>query len=52
VKAICLSGYGMEEDMRKSREAGFLAHLTKPVSLQELDAALQRVVGEAVPRPA
>ena len=33
VKAICLSGYGMEEDMRQSREAGFLAHLTKPVSL-------------------
>ncbi len=52
VKAICLSGYGMEEDMRKSREAGFLAHLTKPVSLQELEAVLQRVVGEAVPRPA
>ncbi len=52
VKAICLSGYGMEEDMRKSREAGFLAHLTKPVSLQELEAALQRVAGEAVPRPA
>jgi signal transduction histidine kinase len=52
VKAICLSGYGMEEDMRQSREAGFLAHLTKPVSLQELEAVLQRVVGEAVPRPA
>ena len=52
IKAICLSGYGMEEDMRQSREAGFLAHLTKPVSLQELEAVLQRVVGEAVARPA
>jgi CheY-like chemotaxis protein len=49
VKAIGLSGYGMEENMRRSREAGFLAHLTKPVSLQELEAVLQRVVGEAVP---
>jgi signal transduction histidine kinase len=52
VKAICLSGYGMEEDMRQSREAGFLAHLTKPVSLQELEAVLSRVMGEPVPKPA
>jgi signal transduction histidine kinase len=52
VKAICLSGYGMEEDMRQSREAGFLAHLTKPVSLEELEAVLQRVTGEMVPKPA
>jgi hypothetical protein len=42
VKGICLTGFGMEEDMRQSREADFLAHLTKPVSLQELEAVLQR----------
>jgi two-component system CheB/CheR fusion protein len=48
VKAICLTGYGMEEDMRQSREAGFLAHLTKPVSLEELEAVLARVTGEVV----
>ncbi|HEV7515630.1 MAG TPA: ATP-binding protein, partial [Thermoanaerobaculia bacterium] len=52
VKAICLTGYGMEEDIRQSREAGFLAHLTKPVSLQELETVLQRVTRESVPRPA
>jgi signal transduction histidine kinase len=52
VKAICLTGYGMEEDIRQSREAGFLAHLTKPVSLQELEGVLQRVMEEAVPKPA
>ena len=29
---IALSGYGQEEDILRSREAGFAAHLTKPVS--------------------
>lgn len=40
---IALSGYGMEEDLRKSREAGFSLHLTKPVTLQTLKAALLQV---------
>ena len=34
----------MEEDLRRSREAGFSEHLTKPVDLGLLEAALQRVV--------
>jgi DNA-binding response OmpR family regulator len=50
VRAICLTGFGMEEDIRKSREAGFLAHLTKPVNLQELETVLSRVMREPVPR--
>jgi CheY-like chemotaxis protein len=29
---IALSGYGQEEDVQRSREAGFAAHLTKPAS--------------------
>ena len=48
-RGICLTGFGMEEDIRKSREAGFLAHLTKPVNLQELEAVLSRVMREPVP---
>jgi PAS domain S-box-containing protein len=44
LKGICLTGYGMEEDIRKSREAGFLAHLTKPVNFQELAAVLGRIL--------
>jgi signal transduction histidine kinase len=51
VKGICLSGFGMEEDVRQSRDAGFLAHLTKPVDLRELEAVLARVM-EGVARPA
>jgi two-component system CheB/CheR fusion protein len=41
--AIALSGYGMEEDLRRSREAGFEEHLVKPVNPRELDATIQRV---------
>jgi hypothetical protein len=48
LKGICLTGYGMEEDIRKSREAGFLAHLTKPVNFQELAAVLGRIMAEPV----
>jgi signal transduction histidine kinase/ActR/RegA family two-component response regulator len=41
---IALSGYGMEEDVRRSLEAGFDRHLTKPVSLQALEATIWQVV--------
>jgi signal transduction histidine kinase len=37
---IALTGYGMEEDLRRSQAAGFATHLTKPVSAQALDGAL------------
>ena len=36
VKGIALSGYGTEEDVRASKEAGFALHLTKPVDFVEL----------------
>src|SRR4029434_5584800 len=31
IDAIALSGFGMEDDLRKSREAGFSDYLIKPV---------------------
>ena len=33
---IALTGYGQEEDRRRSREAGFDHHLVKPVDLDRL----------------
>lgn len=39
---VALSGYGQPEDRRRSREAGFDAHVTKPVDLDALTAAMQR----------
>ncbi len=42
LKGIALTGYGMEDDLRQSMEAGFVDHFTKPVDLQALEAAIQR----------
>ena len=36
MRSIALSGYGREEDVRRSKEAGFNAHLTKPVDADAL----------------
>jgi CheY-like chemotaxis protein len=43
VKGIALTGFGMEEDVERSREAGFIEHLTKPINMEQLQAALDRV---------
>ena len=43
LKGIALSGYGMEEDIRKSREAGFVEHVTKPVNVEHLMLIIDRV---------
>ncbi len=44
IRGIALSGFGMEEDIRKSRQAGFERHLTKPVSLDALEETIQDVM--------
>ena len=41
--SIALSGYGMEEDIARSRAAGFQIHLTKPVSPQNLQSAIDQL---------
>jgi PAS domain S-box-containing protein len=43
MQGIALSGFGMEEDVRRSMEAGFDYHLTKPVEFQELRTLLQKI---------
>lgn len=40
IHAVVLSGFGMEQDIRRSLEAGFAHHLTKPVEIARLEAAL------------
>ena len=44
IPGIALSGYGMEEDTRRCREAGFSVHLIKPVRISQLEAALAAVL--------
>jgi PAS domain S-box-containing protein len=44
--ALALSGFGMEEDVAKSRLAGFEGHLTKPVNFQKLEAAIWQLTSK------
>ncbi len=46
-RGIALSGFGTEQDISLSMEAGFLAHLTKPVEAAALDEALQKYLRPA-----
>ncbi len=41
VPGIAISGFGMDSDIKCSHEAGFSAHLTKPVDLNQLEALLR-----------
>jgi PAS domain S-box-containing protein len=47
VPGIALTGYGMEEDIRRSREAGFTAHMTKPIDFTKLDDAICQIMAGA-----
>ncbi len=41
---VALTGYGMEEDIARSRAAGFGAHLTKPIRVEALEAVLAEIL--------
>ncbi len=43
LKGIALSGFGTDEDVRRSMEAGFDYHFTKPVKFQDLRALLEKI---------
>jgi CheY-like chemotaxis protein len=43
ITGIAMSGYGMDEDIRKSQEAGFSDHLVKPISFAQLNESIQRL---------
>lgn len=42
-KAIAMSGYGMEADLEHTRRAGFVEHLIKPVTAEQLKSAIARL---------
>jgi PAS domain S-box-containing protein len=42
LQGIAVSGFGMEEDLRRSHESGFREHLVKPVDIDKLKAAIAR----------
>lgn len=39
--AIALTGFGTDDDVRRSVEAGFTAHLTKPVNFEQLERLIE-----------
>ena len=43
VPAIALTGYGMEEDLIRTKEAGFSAHLVKPVNVDKLRQIIDQI---------
>jgi signal transduction histidine kinase/CheY-like chemotaxis protein len=40
MKGIAITGYGMEKDIARSKAAGFVTHLIKPVRIESLEIAL------------
>jgi hypothetical protein len=42
IKAIALTGFGTEQDVQRSKEAGFDFHLVKPINFQELQKILDQ----------
>jgi PAS domain S-box-containing protein len=51
ILGVALSGYGMEEDVIRSRAVGFDAHLVKPVTIAMLTDALARLPAAQAPLP-
>ncbi|HLW34278.1 MAG TPA: ATP-binding protein [Chthoniobacterales bacterium] len=47
LKGIALTGFGMDEDIARSKRAGFDFHLTKPVDFQELRSVLAEVTSKS-----
>ena len=44
IALVAITGYGQERDQRQSAEAGFDAHLVKPVTIETLKSALKQFV--------
>jgi CheY-like chemotaxis protein len=44
LKGIAVSGNGQDDDMRRSREAGFDMHLTKPINFQMLRQMIRKAI--------
>lgn len=42
LSGIAVTGYGMEQDLRQTREVGFVDHLVKPITFERLSDAIER----------
>ena len=44
--AVAFSGFGSDDDISRTRAAGFYMHLTKPVHPEQLKAAIEEALRE------
>ena len=51
LEGITMSGYAMPLDVVRSKEASYLAHLAKPVSLAKLDEVIRKVIHQTRMQP-
>jgi PAS domain S-box-containing protein len=45
IPGVALTGYGMEDDITRSHEVGFVEHVVKPVDIAQLQSVIRRVCG-------
>jgi CheY-like chemotaxis protein len=48
---VAVSGYGMNDDINRSRDSGFSQHLTKPVDMASIDRLLATLVTKPTGAP-
>ena len=46
ITAIAMSGYNTDADRARSKAAGFVEHLPKPLTPEELDSAFERAMSD------
>ena len=46
IRGIAISGFGMNGDIERSINAGFSEHLVKPIKVEKLEAAIDRVMAQ------
>ena len=51
LRGIALSGFGMEDDIRRAHEAGFSEHLRETNQLRASEEAIRNLFGRATGRP-
>lgn len=49
ITAIAMSGYNSDSDLARSKAAGFIEHLAKPLTPEDLDGALERAATRGAP---
>jgi CheY-like chemotaxis protein len=48
MRGVALTGFGMTEDIERAADAGFAAHLLKPIVLEKLLAVVDKVTSQVL----